>query len=182
MKKDLISKSLLLSFIGVFLCIAMFVGTTLATISLTVSTNTNTVTVFDVDIKYDTNFDGDFSNNLKGVTLFDNVVIAPGEDSDIVFIRITNNSGGNVSVSLKLTEVPSQTSGWEICSKIVEQGTGITFNSNNNSEVRTITNNLEFFTLNSLSNEDQKTIAVAVRSLTSTTGTVSFKVEATITK
>lgn len=182
MKKDLISKSLLLSFIGVFLCIAMFVGTTLAAISLTAKTDTNTVSTFGVTIKYDTVYSGSFTNNLKGATLFDNAIVTPGNDSDIIYIRITNSTGDQVHVNLKLTDVVinANIDAWKICCKSVTSAETVTYSGSD--EIKSLETDKVIF--NSDVTGTELTLAIAVRYDTNdfTSDNVTFKINATVSQ
>lgn len=180
MKKGIISKSLLLSFIGVLLCISMFVGTTLALFSITAKTDVNKVGIFNISVKYDSTYNGTFANDLKGVKLFDDVAITPGSDSELRFIKITNNYSGSVNVSLKLTDVSMHNSGWSICTVLNPSNNNVSFIDDN---VKTISNDLEFFTAE-ISKNSHIIIAVAIRldSNSEDQNFVSFKIDATVTQ
>ncbi|MBR4255761.1 MAG: hypothetical protein IKQ18_01255 [Clostridia bacterium] len=128
MKNSIISRSLLLSFIGVILCISMFVGTTLAIFGITFDSDTNTVvsSAFNVTVKTSDNYDEEsFTTDLDGTKLFNNITLLPGKKSDVKYIKIHNASGGNISVTVKITGAENGNNGWKYycdsCQSLTEE-------------------------------------------------------------
>lgn len=129
MKNSIISRSLLLSFIGVILCISMFVGTTLAIFSITFKSKPNTVGVMKVAVTYDDTYGGDYTESLKDGKLFENVVLTSDSSSVMRFIKVRNDSGETVNFSVKAINTKNDTSGWKISSKVVSSGSNIQFDA-----------------------------------------------------
>lgn len=129
MKNSIISRSLLLSFIGVILCISMFVGTTLAIFSITFKSKPNTVGVMKVAVTYDDTYGGDYTESLKDGKLFENVVLTSDSSSVMRFIKVRNDSGATVNYSVKAINTENVASGWKISSKVVSSGSNIQFDT-----------------------------------------------------
>lgn len=127
MKKGIISKSLLLSFIGVLLCISMFVGTTLALFNFTIKSEGNKVITSAASVKFTfSDTYGAEGTDLNGTKLFDNVFLSPGEITATKYITITNGSSHTVNVdividseSIDISESSVSAGRWKLYSKII---------------------------------------------------------------
>lgn len=126
MNKNNTSKSLVFCFIGLFLCLALFIGTTFAVFSKTVISGKNNITAgFDVSLKvFDknpiketlNNTGSDFTNNS---ILFDNISLSAGDNTGIKFIKVHNGTNKSINVTVKLTDCTCNSSTgepvWFLC-------------------------------------------------------------------
>jgi len=111
MNKNNTSKSLVFCFIGLFLCLALFIGTTFAVFSKTIISGKNNITAgFDVSLKVfdknpiketSNNTGSDFTNNS---ILFDNISLSAGDNTGIKFIKVHNGTNKSINVTVKLTD------------------------------------------------------------------------------
>ena len=106
MFKNKTSRSLVMSAISVVLCLVMFLGATYAWFTSSVTSGTNTVRTagFDATLQYSTDFDH-WSNLTDSSVLFNDVVLAPGEASSVVYVKIHNGNSYAISGSLALGSV-----------------------------------------------------------------------------
>ena len=156
MKNGLISKSVILSFIGVILSITMFVGTTLAVFNITISSTGNKVitsaagVTFKVNDEYTT--DVTEGTNLSGNKVFNDVSLSPGNITSTRYITIYNGSSSQIRVDVKISDIDVATPGnWKLYSKIISSDANpqdpaeISFtNQNSNYKSFTDINNSDF--------------------------------------
>ena len=97
------SKALLTSVISIVLCCTMFLAATYAWFTSTAQSGINTVKTagFDAALEYSTDFTT-WTALSDTAVLFDNVVLAPGESSPVVYVRVRNANSyaiqGNVAL------------------------------------------------------------------------------------
>lgn len=98
MKKT--KKSLVLCGIAIMLCVALMAGTTYAWFVMSVTSESNTVNTagYNVTIQYSDAYNGTYSD-LTTTAIF-NDTLKPGENSDVKYIKITNNNDYAVTADL----------------------------------------------------------------------------------
>ncbi len=107
MKHNGTIKTIALSLASVVLCLVMLLGATFAWFSSSVTTATNVIRTgtFEVDVEYSIGDFNDFAPLNNTVALFDNVVLSPGENTDIRYIKITNKNSYPVKVTVSVNNV-----------------------------------------------------------------------------
>lgn len=102
------SKSLVLSVVSLLVCMFLLIGSTFAWFSSSVTSNTNVIMTgaFNISVDFCNNFSGaeDDWTSLDSNTLFDNVILNPGDNTGVMYIRITNSNNYPVSVNASLIE------------------------------------------------------------------------------
>lgn len=102
------SKSLVLSVVSLLVCMFLLIGSTFAWFSTSATSNTNVIMTgaFNISVDFCNNFSGaeDDWTSLDSNTLFDNVVLNPGDNTGVMYIRITNSNNYPVSVNASLIE------------------------------------------------------------------------------
>ena len=101
-------KSLVLSVVSLLVCMFLLIGSTFAWFSTSVTSNTNVIMTgaFNISVDFCNNFSGTDSEwkSLQSNTLFDNVVLNPGDNTGVMYIRITNSNNYPVSVNASLID------------------------------------------------------------------------------
>ena len=99
MKTNGTVKMLVLSAVSVVLCLVMLLGATFAWFSSSVTSAKNIISTgtFNVDIKYNNvdvvdSFSDDSFIDLVSASQLYNVTLAPGDNTDVKYIKIQNNN------------------------------------------------------------------------------------------
>ena len=106
-----IKRALTMSLLGFSLVIVLMVGTTYAWFSNSVESGTNTIRTagFEVRLEYSTtSATTGYANLTSTAVLFDDVVLRPGMDTGVKYIRVTNNNDYAVKASVSLGAVTTQ--------------------------------------------------------------------------
>ena len=102
------SKSLVLSVVSLLVCMFLLIGSTFAWFSTSVTSNTNVIMTgaFNISVDFCNNFSGaeDDWTSMENNTLFNNVVLNPGDNTGVMYIRITNSNNYPVSVNASLID------------------------------------------------------------------------------
>jgi len=112
-KEKSTSKALAVAILSTFLCVAMLFGTTYAWFTSNVTTGTNTISTaaFNVSLQYSNTYNGTYTNLTDSSVLFNSVSLKPGDSTNVMYIKITNNNDYAVSASVSVGTVTTSEGG-----------------------------------------------------------------------
>ena len=99
-------RSLVLSLIATVVCILMLLSTTFAWYQTSTTSDTNVVRTGDFNVEFEYSSDcANWSVFNSSAKLFNDVTLLPGDNSDVMYIRVTNNNEYAVTASAKLIDL-----------------------------------------------------------------------------